>query len=93
MQRFYGDTKNHGPPKADTLFEIGSITKTFTATVLVFADQHGTMHIGDPLARYALSGFHVPDFNGKPKLLARSRRAHLGTASPDAEPALADAAR
>ena len=69
-QRFYGDTKNHGPPKADTLFEIGSITKTFTATVLVFADQHGTMHIGDPLARYALSGFHVPDFNGKPILLA-----------------------
>jgi CubicO group peptidase (beta-lactamase class C family) len=69
-QRFYGDTGNHGPPKADTLFEIGSITKTFTATVLAFADQQGTMHIDDPLARYAPPGFHVPDFNGKPILLA-----------------------
>jgi hypothetical protein len=30
-QRFYGDTGNRGRPNADTEFEIGSITKTFTA--------------------------------------------------------------
>src|SRR4051812_2041051 len=39
VQRFYGDTGNHGPPKADTEFEIGSITKTLTATLLAFEDQ------------------------------------------------------
>jgi CubicO group peptidase (beta-lactamase class C family) len=36
-QRFYGEIGNHrGPPKADTLFGIASITKTFTATLLAF---------------------------------------------------------
>ncbi len=69
-QRFYGDTGNHGPPKGDTEFEIGSITKTLTATLLAFEDQQGTMHIDDPLARYAPPGFRVPDFKGQPILLA-----------------------
>jgi D-alanyl-D-alanine-carboxypeptidase/D-alanyl-D-alanine-endopeptidase len=69
-QRFYGDTGNHGPPKADTVFGIGSITKTLTATLLAFADQQGTMHLDDPLARYAPSGFRVPDFNGRTISLA-----------------------
>jgi len=68
-QRFYGDAGNHGPPKADTIFGIGSITKTLTATLLAFEDQQGTMHLDDPLARYAPPGFHVPDFNGQPILL------------------------
>src|SRR6266571_2567983 len=52
VQRFYGDTGKHGLPKADTEFEIGSITKTLTATLLAFEDQQGTMHLGDPLSRY-----------------------------------------
>jgi serine-type D-Ala-D-Ala carboxypeptidase/endopeptidase len=69
-QRFYGDTGNHGLPKADTEFEIGSITKTLTATLLAFEDQQGTMHIGDPLARYAPPGFRVPNFNGQTIQLA-----------------------
>jgi serine-type D-Ala-D-Ala carboxypeptidase/endopeptidase len=69
-QRFYGDTGNHGPPGADTVFGIGSITKTLTATLLAFADQQGTMHLDDPLARYAPPGFRVPDFDGQPILLA-----------------------
>jgi CubicO group peptidase (beta-lactamase class C family) len=70
VQRFYGDTGNHGRPKADTEFEIGSITKTLTATLLAFEDQQGTMHFGDPLARYAPPGFRVPNFNGQPIQLA-----------------------
>ena len=70
VQRFYGDTGKHGLPKADTEFEIGSITKTLTATLLAFEDQQGTMHIGDPLARYAPPGFRVPNFNGQPIQLA-----------------------
>jgi D-alanyl-D-alanine-carboxypeptidase/D-alanyl-D-alanine-endopeptidase len=69
-QRFYGDTGSHGAPRADTVFEIGSITKTMTATLLAFVDQQGTMHIDDPLQRYAPPGFHVPDFKGQPILLA-----------------------
>lgn len=68
-QRFYGDSGNHGRPKADTEFEIGSITKVFTATLLAFEDQQGTMHLADPLARYAPPGFRVPDFNGQQIML------------------------
>jgi CubicO group peptidase (beta-lactamase class C family) len=70
VQRFYGDTGNHGRPKPDTEFGIGSITKTLTATLLAFEDQQGTMHFGDPLARYAPPGFRVPNFNGQPIQLA-----------------------
>ena len=91
-QRFYGDTGNHGRPKADTEFEIGSITKTLTATLLAFEDQQGTMHFGDPLARYAPPGFRVPDFNGQPILMRISpniRRACLAWCRPP----VADAAR
>jgi CubicO group peptidase (beta-lactamase class C family) len=65
-QRFYGDTGNHGRPRQDTVFGIGSITKTFTATLLAFEDRQGTMHLDDALARHAPSGFRVPDFNGQP---------------------------
>ena len=64
-QRFFGETGNHGRPKADTEFDIGSITKTFTATLLAYEDQKGEMRLDDPLARYAPRGFHVPEFNGQ----------------------------
>jgi D-alanyl-D-alanine-carboxypeptidase/D-alanyl-D-alanine-endopeptidase len=71
-QRFFGDTGNSGPPRADTVFEIGSITKTLTATVLAFAEQQGTMHINDPLALYGPPGprYRVPGFDGQPIRLA-----------------------
>lgn len=65
VQRFYGDTGKHSLPKADTEFEIGSITKTLTATLLAFQDQRGTMRLSDPLARYAPPGFRVPNFEGQ----------------------------
>jgi serine-type D-Ala-D-Ala carboxypeptidase/endopeptidase len=68
-QRFYGQAGDHGAPDAGTEFEIGSITKTFTATLLAFEDQQGRMHIGDPLASYAPSGMQVPAFEGQPILL------------------------
>jgi CubicO group peptidase (beta-lactamase class C family) len=38
---FFGTTVNNGVPTADTEFEIGSITKTFTTTLLAWADQQG----------------------------------------------------
>jgi D-alanyl-D-alanine-carboxypeptidase/D-alanyl-D-alanine-endopeptidase len=70
VQRFYGDAGNHRHPGPDTEFEIGSITKTMTATLLAFEDRQGTMNLGDPLARYGPPGYRVPAFNGRPILLA-----------------------
>lgn len=49
-----------------TLFEIGSITKTFTATLLADAVVRGTMHLDDPVARYLSDTLRVPDYDGRP---------------------------
>jgi serine-type D-Ala-D-Ala carboxypeptidase/endopeptidase len=73
-QRFYGDTGNRGGPNAsrpdaDTEFEIGSITKTFTATLLAYEDQAGRIRLDDPLARFAPPGIHVPSFEGRQILM------------------------
>jgi serine-type D-Ala-D-Ala carboxypeptidase/endopeptidase len=68
-QRFYGDTGNRGRPNADTEFEIGSITKTFTATLLAYEDRAGRMRLDDPLAQYAPPGIRVPSFEGRQILM------------------------
>lgn len=50
----YGETaKGNGKlPDANTIFEIGSITKTFTATLLAyFVDQH-KISLSDPITNY-----------------------------------------
>jgi D-alanyl-D-alanine-carboxypeptidase/D-alanyl-D-alanine-endopeptidase len=68
-ERFYGDTGNHGRPNADTEFGIGSITKTFTATLLAHEDQQGDIRLNEPLARYAPPGTQVPSYHGQPILM------------------------
>jgi CubicO group peptidase (beta-lactamase class C family) len=70
-QRFYGETGNRGRPNADTEFEIGSITKTFTATLLAYEDQARRIRLDDPLARYAPPGIRVPSFDGQQILMAQ----------------------
>jgi D-alanyl-D-alanine-carboxypeptidase/D-alanyl-D-alanine-endopeptidase len=61
---FLGTTGNNGAPTADTEFEIGSITKTFTTTLLAWADQQGRMRLNEPLAKFALS--RIPHWQGEP---------------------------
>jgi D-alanyl-D-alanine-carboxypeptidase/D-alanyl-D-alanine-endopeptidase len=68
-QRFYGDTGNRGRPNADTELEIGSITKTFTATLLAYEDQAGRIRLDDPLARFGPPGIRVPSFEGRQILM------------------------
>ena len=47
---YYGKTKVDGPaPTSDTLFEIGSVTKTFTALLLALAVEHGDVQLDDPV--------------------------------------------
>ncbi len=62
--RFFGTTGNYSAPTADTEFEIGSITKTFTATLLAWSDQQGRMQIDDALAKFSPS--RVPSWQGEP---------------------------
>lgn len=50
----YGETAqgNHTLPNAHTLYEIGSITKTFTATLLAKAVTDGLLSLDDPITKY-----------------------------------------
>lgn len=56
-----------GPHKLDrdTVFEIGSITKTFTATLLAGMVQAHEVALDDPIEKYLPSGAKAPTFNGQ----------------------------
>jgi CubicO group peptidase (beta-lactamase class C family) len=47
-------------PADDTLFEIGSITKVFTGTLLADRVLAGTMRLDDPVQKYLPDGLTVP---------------------------------
>ncbi|MCU1682855.1 MAG: hypothetical protein JWQ81_3594 [Amycolatopsis sp.] len=49
-----GTTAGPGSPKPDgrTIYQLGSITKTFTALLLAEAVEQGVIRLDDPLARY-----------------------------------------
>lgn len=47
-------------PKPDTLFEIGSITKTFTGLLLADQVVAGTMRLDDPVQKHLPADFVVP---------------------------------
>ncbi|MGH8438389.1 MAG: class C beta-lactamase [Pseudomonas sp.] len=46
------------PVNADTLFEIGSVSKTFTATLAAFAEANGMLSLSDPASK------HWPELKG-----------------------------
>lgn len=51
---YYGETehRNKQLPDENTLFEIGSISKTFTATLLAYLAQTQQLSIDDPITNY-----------------------------------------
>src|SRR6476620_9571468 len=49
----------------DTLFEIGSITKTFTVLLLEDMVNRGEMKLDDPVEKYLPESVKVPSHNGK----------------------------
>jgi CubicO group peptidase (beta-lactamase class C family) len=57
------------PPAADTIFEIGSVTKVFTATLLAAMVEQGLVALDDPVQRYLPVGVDLP-VRGRPITLA-----------------------
>ena len=53
------------PLNGQTIFEIGSFTKIFTALLLSDMVQRGELDLTDPLEKYLPSGSKVPERNGK----------------------------
>lgn len=63
----YGDAGlGNGPPLPNTQFEIGSITKTFTATLLSQFVMEGLLSLDDPLDKFLPDSIRPPTFHGEP---------------------------
>jgi D-alanyl-D-alanine-carboxypeptidase/D-alanyl-D-alanine-endopeptidase len=56
-------------PTPSTLFQIGSITKTFTGILLALLVERGMVQLNDPLQKYMPKGVEVPSYNGRQILL------------------------
>ena len=65
--RVAGDRSN--PPDERTIFEIGSITKVFTATLLADMARERLVALDDPVQKHLLDGVVVP-VRGRPITLA-----------------------
>jgi len=50
-----------GPTRADTLFELGSITKTFTALALAREIEHGAVRLDQPVRELLPPGVDLPE--------------------------------
>lgn len=63
----YGTCRSgaHKPVNGDTLFEIGSITKIFTALLLQDMVDRGEVNLDDPIGRYLPAGVQAPSRNGR----------------------------
>jgi D-alanyl-D-alanine-carboxypeptidase/D-alanyl-D-alanine-endopeptidase len=57
------------PPDADTIFEIGSVTKVFTATVLADMVEEGVVALDDPVQLHLPRAVELP-VRGRPMTLA-----------------------
>ena len=66
-----GDLNRDTPVDGDTLFEIGSITKTFTATLLADLAREGLVSLDMPVQECLPPGVTVPTRGGKPITLAQ----------------------
>ena len=55
---------------ADTVFEIGSVTKVFTALLLADMARRGEIAFDDPVARHLPNGFPLPVTDGRQITLA-----------------------
>lgn len=52
------------PVDGDTLFFIGSVSKTFTTLLLADMVERGEVQLGDPVAKYMPASVKMPTFNG-----------------------------
>lgn len=67
--RFYSrglmDVRGKRTVGPDTLFEIGSITKTFTSLLLADMVVKGEVKLDDPISKYLPAGVKAPSRNGR----------------------------
>ena len=60
----YNSIKDKTPVKENMIFEIGSITKTFTAAILLQLEAEGKLNVDDPIQKYLPENVKIPTFPG-----------------------------
>lgn len=67
MHTYFSGTPQQGAPKLDefTEFQIGSITKTFTSTILAEMSLQGKVSLDDPIGKYLPPGMKPPTYHGE----------------------------
>jgi serine-type D-Ala-D-Ala carboxypeptidase/endopeptidase len=73
-----GSSGTSRPLDEHSIFEIGSVTKTFTATILADMVLHHEANLADPVQQYLPSGAHVPTRDGKDITLLLLATHHSG---------------
>jgi CubicO group peptidase (beta-lactamase class C family) len=75
--------------KPDDLFEIGSVTKTFTGLLLAIADEKGEAKLDDPVEKFLPDGLSLRDAKGEPIRMAdlATHRSGLPRLAPNMRPA------
>ncbi len=73
-----GSSGNGVPLDEHTVFEIGSVTKTFTATILASMVLDKSVRLDDPVAKYLPRSVHVPTRDGKQITLLDLATQHSG---------------
>jgi CubicO group peptidase (beta-lactamase class C family) len=76
------DTKRSAT--ADTLYQIGSISKVFTATLLAVMRDKGIVSLDDPVSKYLPAEVKLPtDKRGAPMITFRHLATHVSGLPPD----------
>ncbi|HUE85734.1 MAG TPA: serine hydrolase domain-containing protein [Vicinamibacterales bacterium] len=65
------------PVTEDTLFQIGSISKTFTGTAIMRLVERNQLRLDDPVRKY-LPGFRVKDAYASARATVRDTLTHMG---------------
>jgi hypothetical protein len=72
------------PATAETLYQIGSVSKVFTATLLLALRDKGVVRLDDPLPKYLPAGVELPtDRRGAPVITLRHLATHASGLPPD----------
>ena len=64
------DAPDGRPLDGDTVFDIGSVTKLFTALLLADMVVRGEMAMDDPIGKYLPASVHMPTYHGQTITLA-----------------------
>ena len=64
------------PINKNTVFEVGSVTKTFTASLLQDMHERNELSLNDPIEKF-FPDIHIPDYHGQ-KILLKHLMTHMG---------------